>query len=111
MDEGLKNKAYLEGQKLKKAGYDDEVILARLDKQGIPEHLAKQVVKNLNIQRHVEIVKEETPVYNAELIKIGLGIGLAIVSAIIFPGHIIIPAGLILGGIVFAIISKNKMKG
>lgn len=110
MDEGLKNKAYLEGQKLKKAGYDNEVILARLDKQGIPEDLARQVIKNLSIQQHVDIVKEQTPVYNIALIRIGIGIALAIVSAIVVPGQIILPIGLILGGIVYAIIAKNKMK-
>ena len=37
MDEGLKNKAYLEGMRLKKSGMDDEVLYARLEKQGIPD--------------------------------------------------------------------------
>jgi len=49
MDEGLKNKAYLEGSRLKNAGYDDEVIFARLEKQGIPEELIKKVIANLQI--------------------------------------------------------------
>ena len=110
MDDGLKRKAYLEGQKLKKAGYDNEVILARLDKQGIPEDLAKQVIKNLSIQQHVDVVKEQTPVYNIALIKVGIGVALAIVSFIALPGQVILPIGLIAGGIVAAVISKDKMK-
>ena len=106
MDETLKNKAYLEGQKLKKAGYDNEVILARLDKQGIPENLARQVIMNLSIQQYVDAVKEQTPFYNLALFKIGIGVVLAIVSYIIAPDILILPIGFIATGIALA--WKNK---
>jgi len=111
MDEGLKNRAYLEGMRLKKAGYDNEVIRARLDKQGIPDDLIQQVLMNLYIQQKVDIVKEEKPFFNIALLKIGIGVFLAIVSAVIFPDRIYIPIGLIVSGIVYALISNSKMKG
>ena len=110
MDEGLKNKAYLEGMRLKKAGMDDEVIYARLEKQGIPDELIKNVIQNLNVQRKVEEVKEQEPLYYSGLLKVGLGVFLAIISAFIFPGKIILPIGFIVSGIIYALIAKNKMK-
>ena len=111
MDEGLKNKAYLEGIRLKKAGYDNEVIYARLEKQGIPEDLIQQVLTNLSIQQKADIIKEETPFFNIALLKIGIGVFLAIISAVVFPDRIYIPIGLIVSGIVYALISNSKMKG
>lgn len=114
MDEELKRKAYLEGMKLKKAGFDDEVIYARLEKQGIPGDISRNVIKNLNIQKQADKIEEKkssnnTALYSS-LLKVGLGVLLAIVSAIIFPGYIILPIGLIAGGIFYAIIAKIKLK-
>ena len=111
MDEGLKNKAYLEGMKLKKAGYDNEVIYARLEKQGIPDDLIKQVLKNLSIQQKADIIKDEKPFFTIAIMKIGIGVFLAIISAVVFPGHIYLPIGLIISGIVYALISNSKMNG
>jgi hypothetical protein len=110
MDDGLKNKAYLEGSKLKKAGYDNEVIFARLEKQGIPEEMIKQVLTNLEIQRKTDQIKEQKPFYNIAILRIGIGVFLAIVSAILIPGQIYLPIGLIIGGVVYAVIAKSKMK-
>jgi len=42
MDEGLKNKAYLEGSRLKNAGYDDEVIFCSSGKTGYPGGINKK---------------------------------------------------------------------
>lgn len=110
MDEGLKNKAYLEGMRLKKAGMDDEVIYARLEKQGIPDELARNVIKNLNVQKRQEKVKEQQPLYYSGLLKIGLGVLLAIISYFVFPGKIILPIGFIVSGILYALIAKQNMK-
>jgi len=110
MDEELKRKAYLEGTKLKKAGLDDEVIYARLEKQGIPEELARIVIKNMSVQRKLEVVEEQKPLYYSALLKIALGVILAIVVYFIFPGTVILPIGLIVSGIVYAFIAKNNMK-
>ena len=111
MDEGLKNKAYLEGMRLKKAGYDNEVIFARLEKTGIPEDLIKQVLKNLSIQQRTDIIKEEKPFFNIAILKIGVGFFLTIVSVFVYPNHFYLPIGLIAGGIIYAFISHSKMKG
>ncbi|RWY57237.1 hypothetical protein [Mucilaginibacter gilvus] len=109
MDEGLKNKAYLEGSKLKKAGYDNEVIRSRLDKMGIPEDLIVQVIKNLSIQQQIDAVSEQTPFYNVALIRVGIGVALAIISYVLVPGVVILPIGLIGGGIASAYLAKSKM--
>ena len=110
MDESLKNKAYLEAMRLKKSGLDDEVIYARLEKQGIPDELIKRVLQNLNAQQKVEKVKEYQPHYYSGLLKVGIGIVLAIISAIALPGQIILPIGFIVSGIIYALIAQRKMK-
>lgn len=110
MDESLKNQAYLEGMRLKKAGMDDEVIYARLEKQGIPDELIKSVLRNLNTQQKVEKVKEQQPLYYSGLLKIGIGVALAIISAIVLPGKIILPIGFIVSGILYALIARQNMK-
>jgi len=109
MDETLRRKAYLEGLKLKNSGLDEEIIYARLEKQGIPPELAKEVAKNVLMERKKIQQKEHQTNYNIALIKIGLGIAAAILSAILLPGVVILPVGLILGGIIYAIVTNNKM--
>ncbi len=109
MDEGLKNKAYLEGSRLKNAGHDNEVIAARLEKMGIPEDLIKQVVFNLSIQQVVDNDKAARPFYYSALVKIAIGVLLAIISTIVIPGQIILPIGLIVSGIVVAVVTKKQM--
>jgi hypothetical protein len=69
MSDEIKNKAYLIASRLKNSGYDDEAIRARLDKEGIPEELIKQVVMNLNIQHRVDIAKHQEPFYNIALVN------------------------------------------
>lgn len=110
MDEELRRKAYLEGMKLKKAGLDKEVIYARLEKQGIPDDLIKTVLQNMSIQQKRDVIVEQTPFYYSGLLKAGLGVLLAIISYVIFPNIIIVPVGLIVSGIAYAIISKKQMK-
>jgi hypothetical protein len=110
MDEGLKNKAYLEGMRLKKSGMDDEVIYARLEKLGIPNDLIKNVIQNLNVQQKEQQVKDQLPLYYSGLIKIGIGVLLAIISATIFPGIIILPIGFVISGIIYSLIAKRNMK-
>ncbi|WP_448699957.1 hypothetical protein ACFGVR_22640 [Mucilaginibacter sp. AW1-3] len=112
MDETLKKKAYLEGLRLKNTGYDNEVIFARLEKQGIPEDIARQVIQNLSIQQKQEVMERVTEKkvvsYNVALVKIGIGVFLAIASYIIIPEQPIIPIGLILGGIIAAFVAKLR---
>ncbi|MBD81173.1 MAG: hypothetical protein CL840_19805 [Crocinitomicaceae bacterium] len=107
-EEGIKRKAYLEGLKLKNSGYDLEIIYARLEKKGFSEELAKEVATNVFLEAKRDQRKQERPFYYAALIKIGLGVLFAIVSALLIPGIIIIPIGLIAGGIVYAILTNKK---
>lgn len=80
MDGEPKRRAYLEGMKLKKAGLDNEVIRARLDKQGIPGELIKDVLINIAIQQNADILKEQTPFYYTGLLKAGLGVLAAVIA-------------------------------
>ncbi len=109
MDEGLKNKAYLEGARLKNAGYEDEVIAARLEKMGIPEELIKQVLFNLGIQHVIDKHNAAKPFYISAWVKIGLGVLAAVVSSYLIPGQIIVPIGLIVTGVIAAITTKKDM--
>ncbi|MES2277420.1 MAG: hypothetical protein V4592_15455 [Bacteroidota bacterium] len=113
MDEGLKNKCYLEAMRLKKSGLDNEVIYARLEKQGIPAELIERVLKNITIQFTAEVVKERREYFevqsNARFIKAGAGVVLAIVSYFLFPDNLVVPIGCILGGVAFAIFYRSKV--
>ena len=48
----LKNKAYKEALKFEKSEFTEEVIYAKLEKQGIPKNLAKEVAMNIIIERN-----------------------------------------------------------
>jgi hypothetical protein len=109
-EEELKKKAYLMGLRLKNSGLDAETIYARLEKQGIPEELARQVVKDTLIERKREVIKDTEPVYNFALIRIGIGVVIAFTSYIIFPDFYILPIGIIAGGIISALLAKKKME-
>jgi uncharacterized membrane protein len=102
MNDELKKKAYLEAQKLRNAGHSFETILARLDKMGIPEELAEQVVKNLAIQYIKNVETETRPFYNLALFRIGVGVVLAVVFYLIVPNLIILPVVFIGVGIAMA---------
>lgn len=109
MDESIKKRAYLEGSKLKRAGYDDDIIMARLEKIGVNEQLSKEVIFNLTIQQAVDNDKLIKPFYKLAIFKIIVGLSLAILSLIIYPKHIIFPIGMIVAGTVSAIATKRKM--
>jgi len=108
--EELKKKAYLMGLRLKNSGLDAETIYARLEKQGIPEELARQVAQDTLIERKREVIKETKPVYNFALIRIGIGVVIALICHLIFPDNFILPSGIITGGVVSALLAKKKME-
>jgi hypothetical protein len=109
-EEELKKKAYLMGLRLKNSGLDAETIYARLEKQGIPEELARQVAKDALIDRKREVIKDTEPLYNFALIRIGIGVAIALISYIVFPDIYILPIGIIAAGIVSALLAKKKME-
>ncbi|HMJ67381.1 MAG TPA: hypothetical protein VK508_00720 [Cyclobacteriaceae bacterium] len=95
----LKKKAYLIGLRLKKSGMDGETIYARLEKQGIPEEMAKDVVRDILIEGKRDVVKEATPIYDFALARIAIGITVALVSYLV-TDNVLLPIGIILGGVV-----------
>lgn len=66
--EQLKRKAYHEGLKLQNSGLGEEVIYARLEKQGIPIDLAKEVAKNLVLEKSKGSKEHQTYLKNIVLI-------------------------------------------
>ncbi len=52
---------------------DNEVIYARLEKQGIPDELIKTVIKNLIVQQKIEKVEQHQPLYYSGLLKSRVG--------------------------------------
>lgn len=105
----LKKKAYLIGLRLKNSGLDGETIYARLEKQGIPEDMAKEVVGDILIERKRDVIKQTEPVYNFALIRIGIGLVIALVSYLL-TDNAILPIAIIAGGIVTALLAKKKME-
>ena len=109
-EEGLKRKAYMAGLRLKNSGLDAETIYARLEKQGIPEELARQVAKDVMLERKREVIEQTTPMYNFALLRIGIGVAAALISIFVFPGNFILPVGIIAGGVIALLIAKNRME-
>ena len=107
-DSELMKMALISIQRLKNSGYDSEVIFARLEKQGIPDHIAKKAYKDTCIEIKKKVVKEAENNYKAGLVRIAIGVVAAIISMVIFPGYYVIPIGLIGGGIIFAATAKKK---
>ncbi len=94
---------------MKNAGYEDEVIAARLEKMGIPEELIKQVLFNLAIQHTIDKHQAAKPFYISAWVKIGLGVMAAVISSYFIPGQIILPIGLIVTGVIAAVSTKKDM--
>lgn len=105
----VRKKAYLIGLRLKNSGLDSETIYARLEKQGIPDDLAKEVVNDVLIERNRETIKEAEPVYNFALVRIGIGVVVALISYLV-TGNMILPVAIIAGGVVTALLAKKKME-
>ena len=69
--------------------------------------MAINAVRNLMIERKRVVAKEAETHYNFALIRIGIGIAIAIISYIIFPDIHILPIGIIGGGILSAFLFKK----
>lgn len=59
MDEQIKRDAYLKGLKLKNTELDEETIAIRLEKQGVSFELAKEVAKNIFLQRQIDAINNQ----------------------------------------------------
>ena len=94
----LKNKAYKIAQKFIKSEFDEQIICAKLEKQGIPIDLAKEVALNIVIERN-NYKKEEFSDYK----KIGFIIiaiwVLVSITAYIITGRVFDAIGILVVGI------------
>lgn len=59
MEDSIKRDAYLKGLKLKNTELDEETICIRLKKQGIPYELAKDIAKNIFLQRQIDSINTQ----------------------------------------------------
>lgn len=108
--EEVRKKAYSIALRLKNSGLDAEAIYARLEKQGIPEELARQVAYDTIVERKKDVVKQVEPIYNFALLRIGIGVVVALLWYLIFPDHYVFPIGIITAGIVSALLAKRRME-
>ncbi len=108
--EELERRAYTMAWKFKNSNMEEEVIYAKLEKQGIPKELALEAAHNIVLERKKDLVKEERPFFNVALLRIGLGMLVALIYAIVFPGSYIVPVGFFVGGVILALASWSKMK-
>ncbi len=102
-------KAYLAGLKLKNSGLSEEVIYARIEKQGFSEELARRVAR--------DVMKANEHDQLNENINYGLGIALigiagTVGSFFIFDDRIYIFPGLLITGIgaLWLYFDKRKSK-
>jgi hypothetical protein len=109
-EESKTRKAYQEGLKLQKSGLNEEVIYARLEKQGFSVSLAREVASNVILEKKKDQLKDESSNLYIALSKIGLGLVMAFISTFIVPDAIFIPIGLIVGGIAYAVLTNEKIK-
>lgn len=90
-----------------KKGLDEETIYARLEKQGIPHELVEKVVGNVFEERNRKSQNQLNEKHYISLIVLLIGLFTGIASIIFFPGILIVPIGLIIGGI-FGLIRSNR---
>ncbi len=57
----------------------------------------------------MDVIKQTEPVYNFALIRIGIGLAIALVTYLL-TDNAIIPVAIIAGGLVTALMAKKKMK-
>jgi len=110
--DSVKRKAYVEGLKLQNTGLEEVVIYAKLEKQGIPKDLAKEVARNVVIERN-KYNKEDIEDYKnykkLGIVFIVIGI-LASIIAYIFTGIVSVAVGVLVVGISTAIIAHFGQK-
>ena len=110
--EYLRQKAYQEGLKFKNSGLEEEVIYAKLEKQGVPITLAKEVAKNVVIERN-KLNKEDISDYKnykkLGIVIIAIGI-LASIIAYIFTERIIVAVEVLVVGIITTTIAHLLTK-
>ena len=98
-----RNKAYQIGLKFKNSKLDEEVIYAKLEKQGIPVDLAKEVAMNVIIERNKSIKEDLSDYKNIVNVMIVIWV-LAAIIAYIFTQRISVVVNLLIVGVPTTII-------
>jgi hypothetical protein len=101
------NRAYLAGLKLKHSGLSEQVIYARLEKQGFSEELARQVARDVIRENENEQLKVNL---NYGIVIAIIGILATIISYFIFEDHIYLFPGLLIVGIGSVLFFRDKKK-
>ena len=86
--------------RLKNSGLDGEAIYARLEKQGVPKDLARQIAYDVLIEREREVKLQHKPDFNFALIQICAGIVIAVISYFTVKSAIIFAIIFIVRGII-----------
>ena len=110
--DSIKLKAYHEGLKFKNSGLEEVVIYAKLEKQGIPIDLAKEVARNVVIERNKyneEDIEDYKNYKKLGIVFIVIGI-LASIIVYIFTGRIIVAVEVLVVGIITAILAHFGQK-
>ena len=110
--DSMKRKAYHEGLKFKNSGLEEVVIYAKLEKQGIPKDLAKEVAMNVVIERNKyenEDIEDYKNYKKIGIVFIVIGL-LASIITYIFTGIILVAGGVLVVGILTAIIAHFGQK-
>ncbi|WP_439129330.1 hypothetical protein [Polaribacter sp.] len=111
-NEYSKNKAYHQGLKFKNSRLNEEGIYAKLEKQGFPVDLAKEVAKNIVIERknyHKDDIEDYKNYRILGIVIIVLGV-LATIIAYIYTEKIIIAAEMLYIGLATTIIAHLMIK-
>ena len=110
--DSMKRIAYHEGLKFKKSGLEKEVIYAKLEKQGIPKDLAKEVAMNVIIERdkdNKEDIEDYKNYKKLGILIISIGI-LASIITYIFTERIFVAVGVLIVGVATTILAYMGQK-
>jgi hypothetical protein len=98
-------KAYLQGLKLKQQGLSEDIIYARLEKQGFGEELSRKVAKEV-INQNEKLLVQETRNYGL-MIAI-FGVVASVASFFLFDDRVYLFAGLLITGIICLVLGKKR---
>jgi hypothetical protein len=107
--EELRKKALLMAARLKSSGLDSESVYARLEKDGIPEDMARKITSDVFVQtQRAQRVREAKADYEVALIRVGIGLVGGLLLYLIMPNPIL-PIGIVAGGIISALWALKRM--
>lgn len=100
-------RAYVLGYKLLDTEHDEETIYAKIEKQNIPEKIARQVAADIILERQKRDYIEERPSIVILIIVASISIIGAILS-VIYTDHLVLSFGCILSATLYTIRYYNK---